>query len=49
MQSQKVSGRTYETEKGLNGTLGVENKIIKEHSSTAYLHLLSSWMGEEVM
>ena len=30
MQSQKVSGRTYETETGLNGTLGVENKIIKD-------------------
>lgn len=46
MQSQKVSGRTYETGTGLNGTLGVENKIIK--NTAAYLHL-SSWMGEEVM
>lgn len=43
MQSQKVSGRTYETETGLMGHLGVGKQDNKEHSSS--LHLLSSWMG----
>lgn len=48
MQFQKVSGRKYEKETELNWTLGVENKIIKEHSSSLFTPS-SGWMRGEVM